>query len=131
MCPYPGSGVPGKTGLTERIDTASATGKLVFHIFGALAEFERNLIKERTLAGLSAARARGRLGGRPKLDPKAGKVALARKLYADKSNAIADICKTLHISRATLYRYLHKEKGWRENFNKIKVLPGVGKARQD
>jgi Resolvase, N terminal domain len=75
--------------LTERIDTSSATGKLVFHIIGALAEFERNLIKERTLAGLSAARARGRLGGRPKLNPKAGKVALARKLYADKSNAIS------------------------------------------
>jgi DNA invertase Pin-like site-specific DNA recombinase len=59
--------------LTERIDTSSATGKLVFHIFGALAEFERNLIKERTLAGLSAARARGKLGGRPRLNPKAGK----------------------------------------------------------
>jgi DNA invertase Pin-like site-specific DNA recombinase len=92
--------------LTERIDTSSATGKLVFHIFGALAEFERNLIKERTLAGLSAARARGRMGGRPRLNPKAGKVALARKLYADKSNAISEICKTLHISRATLYRYI-------------------------
>jgi DNA invertase Pin-like site-specific DNA recombinase len=92
--------------LTERIDTSSATGKFVFHIFGALAEFERNLIKERTLAGLSAARARGRLGGRPRLNPKSGKVALARKLYADKSNSIADICNTLHISRATLYRYV-------------------------
>jgi DNA invertase Pin-like site-specific DNA recombinase len=92
--------------LTERIDTASATGKLVFHIFGALAEFEPSLITERTLAGLSAARARGRLGGRLRLDPKSGKVALARKLYADKSAAISEICKTLHISRATLYRYV-------------------------
>jgi DNA invertase Pin-like site-specific DNA recombinase len=92
--------------LTERIDTASATGKLVFHIFGALAEFERNLIKERTLAGLSAARARGRLGGRPKLNPKSSKIIHAKKLYADKSNSIAEICKTLHISRATLYRYV-------------------------
>ena len=100
-----GQGIAFKS-LTERIDTASATGKLVFHIFGALAEFERNLIKERTIAGLTAARARGRLGGRPRLDAKSGKVTLARKLYADKSNAIADICKTLHISRATLYRYV-------------------------
>jgi DNA invertase Pin-like site-specific DNA recombinase len=100
-----GQGIAFKS-LTERIDTASATGKLVFHIFGALAEFERNLIKERTLAGLSAARARGRLGGRPKLNPKSGKVVHARKLYADKSNAISEICKTLHISRATLYRYV-------------------------
>jgi DNA invertase Pin-like site-specific DNA recombinase len=98
-----GQGIAFKS-LTERIDTASATGKLVFHIFGALAEFERNLIKERTVAGLSAAR--GRLGGRPKLNLKSGKVALARKLYADKSNAISEICKTLHISRATLYRYV-------------------------
>ena len=62
--------------------------------------------KERTIAGLSAVRARGRMGGRPRLDAKSGKVALARKLYADKSNAISDICKTLHISRATLYRYV-------------------------
>src|SRR6201987_325736 len=72
--------------LTERIDTASATGKLVFHIFGALAEFERNLIKERTVAGLTAARARGRLGGRPKLNPKSAKVVHAHMLYADKAN---------------------------------------------
>jgi DNA invertase Pin-like site-specific DNA recombinase len=100
-----GQGIAFKS-LTERIDTASATGKLVFHIFGALAEFERNLIKERTVAGLSAARARGRLGGRPKLNPKSAKVAHARLLYADKSNSIAGICKTLHISRATLYRYV-------------------------
>src|SRR5918911_3131104 len=89
-----GQGIAFKS-LNERIDTSSATGKLVFHIFGAVAEFERNLIKERTLAGLTAARARGRLGGRPRLNPRSGKVALAHKLYADKSNSIADICKTL------------------------------------
>jgi DNA invertase Pin-like site-specific DNA recombinase len=92
--------------LTEQIDTATATGQLVFHIFGALAEFERNLIRERTLAGLQAARARGRNGGRPKLDPARSTVVMAKKLYADKTNAIRDICQTLHISRATLYRYL-------------------------
>ena len=92
--------------ITENIDTSSATGQLVFHIFGALAEFERNLIRERTVAGLQAARARGRLGGRPTLKPTATKVAMAKKLYADKSNSIADICRILHISRATLFRYI-------------------------
>jgi DNA invertase Pin-like site-specific DNA recombinase len=92
--------------ITENIDTSTATGQLVFHIFGALAEFERNLIKERTMAGLEAARARGRRGGRPKLKPSVSKVAMAKKLYADKANSIKDICHTLRISRATLYRYL-------------------------
>src|SRR5437763_10893667 len=91
--------------ITENIDTTTSGGKLVFHIFGALAEFERDIIRERTNAGLQAARARGRLGGRPKaktLDtPK--KVAIAQHLYNEKTNNISDICKTLHISRSTLY----------------------------
>jgi DNA invertase Pin-like site-specific DNA recombinase len=90
---------------TENIDTATATGQLVFHIFGALAEFERNLIKERTIAGLEAARARGRHGGRPGLTGAASKVAAAQKLHKN-GTSITDICQTLHISRATLYRYL-------------------------
>jgi DNA invertase Pin-like site-specific DNA recombinase len=94
--------------ITENIDTSSATGQLVFHIFGALAEFERNLIKERTIAGLVAARARGKSGGRPKRSPKSSKVSLARKLYADKSNTVEEICRTLNISRATLYRYIRE-----------------------
>jgi DNA invertase Pin-like site-specific DNA recombinase len=92
--------------ITENINTSTATGQLVFHLFGALAEFERNLIQERTIAGLQAARARGRTGGRPKLNPSVSTVAMAKKLYADHTNSIADICRTLHISRATLYRYL-------------------------
>jgi DNA invertase Pin-like site-specific DNA recombinase len=92
--------------ITENIDTATATGQLVFHIFGALAEFERNLINERTMAGLEAARARGKTGGRPRLKSATGKVAMAKKLYADHTNSIADICRTLQISRATLYRYI-------------------------
>ncbi len=92
--------------ITENIDTSTATGQLVFHLFGALAEFERNLITERTMAGLEAARARGRKGGRPRLTPSASQIAMAKKLYADQTNSIADICRTLHISRATLYRYL-------------------------
>ncbi|HLW02713.1 MAG TPA: recombinase family protein [Ktedonobacterales bacterium] len=93
--------------ITENIDTSTATGQLVFHIFGALAEFERNLIRERTIAGLQAARARGRLGGRPEIPATASKVAMAKKLYADKTNAVQDICKLLNISRATLYRYIN------------------------
>jgi DNA invertase Pin-like site-specific DNA recombinase len=91
--------------ITEQIDTSSATGKLTFHIFGALAEFERNLIKERTKAGLEAARIRGKLGGRPKaLSPE--KIKLARRLYADTSKSVAEICKMPGISRHTLQRYV-------------------------
>ena len=91
--------------LTENIDTTTPGGKLIFHMFGALAEFERDLIKERTNAGLQAARARGRRGGRPKVLTEK-KVAMARALYADKSHSVEDICKTLNIGRTTLYRYL-------------------------
>src|SRR5439155_10424576 len=81
--------------ITENIDTTTSGGKLIFHIFGALAEFERDIIRERTKAGLIAARARGRLGGRPKAQtlntPK--KVAMAQSLYDKKNNTIAEICK--------------------------------------
>jgi len=97
--------------ITENINTSTATGKLVFHVFGALAEFERNLITERTMAGLSAARARGRKGGRPRLTTSSSKVAMAKKLYRDKTNTPSDICKTLNISRATLYRYINTRAG--------------------
>ena len=75
-------------------------------LMGALAEFERDLIRERTNAGLAAARARGRVGGRPRKLKTNGKVALARSLFADKSHSIEEICATLGISRATLYRYV-------------------------
>ena len=92
--------------LTEQIDTTTPGGKLVFHVFGALAEFERDLTRERTHAGLAAARARGRTGGRPKklADPK--RLALARALYHGGQTDVATICATLGISRATLYRAL-------------------------
>ncbi|MDQ6603527.1 MAG: recombinase family protein, partial [Chloroflexota bacterium] len=90
--------------LTEQIDTTTSGGKLIFHVFGALAEFERDVIRERTQAGLAAARARGRMGGRPKKLGTGGKVAMAQALYDDKTHSIADICKTLGISRTTLYR---------------------------
>src|SRR5512142_2587105 len=89
--------------ITEAIDTTTSSGKLIFHIFGALAEFERDIIRERTQAGLTAARARGRKGGRPKaLTPKKQEQALT--LYNDRKSTIDEICRTLHISRATLYR---------------------------
>lgn len=88
------------------IDTTTASGELVFNIFSALAQFERRLIQERTKAGLAAARARGRLGGRPKVTVENRKVRLAQSLYRDRSMEISDICSSLGISRTTLYRYL-------------------------
>ena len=89
--------------LREQIDTTTPGGKLVFHLFGALAEFEREVIRERTKAGLSSARARGRTGGRPRsLDKK--QTAMAAALMADRDGSVADICRTLGVSRSTLYR---------------------------
>lgn len=93
--------------LKESIDTTTSSGRLIFHIFGALAEFERNLIRERTRAGLEAARARGRRGGRPKaLD--ANKRTLLYQLYDEKKRSIKDICQVLEISKPTLYSYIHE-----------------------
>ena len=91
--------------LQENIDTTTSGGKLILHIFGVLAEFERELIRERTQAGLKAARARGRKGGRP---PKMGaqQVAMARTLMSDPSTRVSDVCRALRVSRATLYRHL-------------------------
>ena len=96
--------------LTEQIDTTTPGGKLIFHLMGALAEFERDLIRERTNAGLAAARARGRVGGRPRKLKTNGKVALARQMFADQSHSIPEICAALGISRATLYRYVRDAK---------------------
>ena len=94
--------------LQESIDTTTSGGRLIFHVFGALAEFERNLIRERTYAGLAAARARGRKGGRPKkLDTH--QVELARKLYDEKHHSVKEICHILGISKPTLYKYLKTE----------------------
>jgi len=95
----------GLISLQEKIDTSSSGGKLIFHMFGALAEFERNLVRERTQAGLSAARARGRKGGRPKtLDP--AKWQLVVQLYDAKQHTIAEICRIMGVSKPTLYNYL-------------------------
>jgi DNA invertase Pin-like site-specific DNA recombinase len=89
----------------EIIDTTTASGKLFLHIFGALAEFERELVKERTIAGLKAAAGRGRKGGRPRLmDP--GKIQLAKTLHKEKSIPVQEICRTLGVSKGTLYRNL-------------------------
>jgi DNA invertase Pin-like site-specific DNA recombinase len=91
--------------LSESIATTNSGGKLVFHLFGALAEFERNLIRERTQAGLKAARARGRLGGRPKaLEP--AKRKLVVKLYQEGQHSIDEICRMMGISKPTLYSYV-------------------------
>jgi len=88
------------------IDTTTASGELVFHIFSALAQFERRLIQERTRAGLAAARARGRHGGRRALQPGDSKVQLAYTMYSDHRWTIEELCATLGISRATCYRYV-------------------------
>lgn len=91
--------------LRESIDTTTSTGKLIFNIFGSLAEFERDLIRERTNAGLAAARARGRKGGRPKLMDER-KIQMAQTLLKDRNTPIADICTMLGVSKATLYRHV-------------------------
>lgn len=99
-----GRGV-GFLSLTEAIDTTTPGGRLIFHVFGALAEFERNLIRDRTQAGLAAARARGRNGGRPK-SFNASQRELAVDLYRHRKHSIQEICRTVGISRPTLYAYV-------------------------
>jgi len=94
--------------LTENIDTTTAIGKLVFQISGAFAEFERNIIRQRTKIGLDSARARGRLGGRPtKITP--DKIRMAKQLHKDKNNKIEDILKVLGVSRRVFYKMLKIE----------------------
>ena len=93
------------------IDTTTASGELMFNIFSILAQFERRLIQERTHAGLAAARARGRLGGRKPISPDDPLVVTAKRLHKDRSLSIDQICKTLGISRPTFYRYLELSKG--------------------
>ncbi len=88
------------------INTTTASGEMVFNIFATLAQFERRLIQERTQAGLKAARARGRKGGRPKISPNDPKVKMAKKLSKNYNISIGEICNTLKISRATYYRFL-------------------------
>ena len=88
------------------IDTTTASGELIFNLFSALAQFERRLIQERTKAGLAAARAQGRKGGRKPITIEDPRVQMAKRMHHDHSMNIARICRTLKISRATFYRYL-------------------------
>ncbi len=90
--------------LTENIDTTTPGGRLVFHLFGALAEFERDLIRERVQSGLRSARARGRKGGRPPISEETK--AMAQALMADKSLSIKQICARLGIAKSTLYKHV-------------------------
>lgn len=90
--------------LQESIDTTTSGGKLIFHVFGALAEFEREIIRDRTVAGLASARARGRKGGRPRAMT-ASKAEMVRTLRQDPKRTVNEICQTLQISEATFYRY--------------------------
>jgi len=88
------------------IDTTTASGELIFYIFSALAQFERRLIQERTRAGLAAARARGRKGGRKPRRAEEPRVRMAYTMYVDQQLSVVDVCQTLRISQATFYRYV-------------------------
>ena len=91
--------------LTESIDTTTSGGRLVFHIFGALAEFERSIIRERTTAGLASARARGRLGGRPRaMSPE--DIAVAKTLLANSEISVKEIARRQGVSVSTLYKHI-------------------------
>lgn len=98
----------GFVSINDPVDTTTAQGKLIFNIFASLAEFERDLIKERTYAGLNSARARGRMGGRPKgLSQEAiYKACAAETLYTEGQLSVIEICTQLNICRSTLYAYL-------------------------
>ena len=94
--------------LRESLDTTTPGGRLVYHVFGAVAEFERDIIQERTIAGLEAARARGRRGGRkPVMNQR--KIALASKLMRDRETPMSEVCEAVGVSKATLYRYVRPD----------------------
>jgi len=100
----------GLRSLTEAIDTTTAGGKLVFHVFGALAEFERSIIRERTKAGLEAARARGKKGGRPPALV-AKDLAAAKAMLSDPEITMEEVAKRLRVAPSTLYRHLPGGRG--------------------
>lgn len=113
-----GIGLKVLTGQGAAIDTTTASGKLVFGIFAALAEFERELISERTMAGLASARARGRKGGRPyKMTP--AKVRLARASMGQPDTNVGDLCRELGVTRQTLYRHVAPTGELREAGSKL------------
>ncbi|WP_374091019.1 recombinase family protein [Methylomicrobium lacus] len=100
----------GLCSLTEAIDTTTAGGKLIFHVFGALAEFERSIIRERTKAGLDAARAHGKKGGRPSALA-AKDIAAAKAMLSDPDMTMEDVAKRLQVAPSTLYRHLPGGRG--------------------
>jgi DNA invertase Pin-like site-specific DNA recombinase len=100
----------GLCSLTESIDTTTVGGKLVFHVFGALAEFERSIIRERTKAGLEAARARGKKGGRPPALA-AKDIAAAKAMLSDPDITMEDVAKRFRVAPSTLYRHLPGGRG--------------------
>ena len=110
------------TGQGANIDTTTPQGKLVFGIFAALAEFERDLISERTKAGLDAARARGRSGGAP-YKMTAAKLRLAQVAMENKETKISELCKELGITRQTLYRHVSPEGALRNDGKKLLKIP--------
>ena len=112
-----------ETSLNDSIDTTTAQGRLVFNIFASLAEFERDLIRERTQAGLAAARARGRKGGRPRgLTKQAEATAMAAEtLYREGQLSVQEICDQLGISKPTLYAYLR----YRGVKTGVRLIPGA------
>ena len=99
----------GFASIQENIDTSTMNGKLVFHIFGAMAEFEKSLIRERTMSGLAAARARGRVGGRPRKINQS-QLSLIKAVMTSDDRNISELCKTLGVSRSTIYRQKFDEK---------------------
>ncbi|MDW9635468.1 recombinase family protein [Sinorhizobium meliloti] len=100
------------------IDTSTAQGRLMFGIFGSLAEYERGLIRERTIAGLQSARSRGRVGGR-KATMTPAKLRLAEAAMGKPETVVADLCKELGVSRQTLYRYVGPDGGVRQKIRRI------------
>jgi DNA invertase Pin-like site-specific DNA recombinase len=110
------------TGQGASIDTSTASGKLIFGIFAALAEFERELIRERTLAGLASARSRGKQGGR-KFQLTKSQVKVAQVSMKDRDTNIRSLCKELNVSRQTLYRYVGPDGELREYG--LKVLKNI------
>lgn len=113
-----GVGLSVLTGQGVNIDTTTSSGKLIFGIFAALAEFEGDLIRERTMAGLAAARARGRKGGR-QFELTKNQIRLAQSAMANRDTHVADLCTELKISRATLYRYVSPSGELRDHARKV------------
>jgi len=106
------------SGQGVNIDTTTPAGKMIFSIFGALAEFERELIRERTKAGIEAARARGRMGGR-KFGLTKAQVRLAQAAMKNRDTSVTELCKELKITRATLYKYISPSGELRDNAKRV------------